>query len=450
MQESQNSTLENQVAFGSDVFEIIDKVNKNPCQGQNLIRKQSFGNKQAIRSISSLKNNESKIKLNNRQQLKKSKDDHPLTQKEQFDYKLIQVEISDFIIIEHQQGGRDYKILDQNDWKRIIKQKSLNGYQMHDIHVTLLTQNLFFIERREIWQLFCSIDSIKQQIQQKNTSFQKYSSQNNYFSTKIDLDIPRALKNNKFLTSQENQNSLRKILIAYANYDPELGYTSGMNIIAANLLICYDLRTNDEKFLEDVEIIDPLRDENVFYLFIYIMVELNWRSVFIPGFPGITRMIKVLDLKFKNELPKLYAHFQDLNINLNACFQQQYLSLLMNEISWEISRMIFDILLFEGEVIIHTFLIGMLKYCQENLLKMQTFEQITNFCMCEMIVQFYELFSVKFIGNKDFATILLNLGFIKIQGEIIVPQPSSPVVQVKQNKFEIWKGTFLKNFFKKK
>lgn len=39
------------------------------------------------------------------------------------------------------------------------------------------------------------------------------------------------------------------------------------------------------------------------------MVELNWRSVFIPGFPGITRMIKVLDLKFKNELPKLYAHF---------------------------------------------------------------------------------------------------------------------------------------------
>lgn len=35
----------------------------------------------------------------------------------------------------------------------------------------------------------------------------------------------------------------------------------------------------------------------------------------------------------------------------------------MNEISWEISRMIFDLLLFEGEVIIHTFLIGMLKYC---------------------------------------------------------------------------------------
>lgn len=34
--------------------------------------------------------------------------------------------------------------------------------------------------------------------------------------------------------------------------------------------------------------------------------------------------------------------------------------------------------------------------------------------MGEMIVQFYELFSVKFIGNKDFATILLNLGFIKI------------------------------------
>lgn len=42
--------------------------------------------------------------------------------------------------------------------------------------------------------------------------------------------------------------------MAYANYDPELGYTQGMNIIAANLLICYDLKTNDEKFLEGIYI----------------------------------------------------------------------------------------------------------------------------------------------------------------------------------------------------
>lgn len=39
------------------------------------------------------------------------------------------------------------------------------------------------------------------------------------------------------------------------------------------------------------------------------MVELNWRSVFIPGFPGLIKMMKVLDLKFKSELPKLYEHF---------------------------------------------------------------------------------------------------------------------------------------------
>ncbi|CAK81253.1 unnamed protein product (macronuclear) [Paramecium tetraurelia] len=452
MIEDQNSTSESQEIFGSQAFEIIDKVPRQPSHKEYLIKKQSFGNKQTKRSISAIKVDDNKMNINNGQVLKKSKDDHPLTNQEQLEFKLIQVEISDFIIIEHQQNGKEYKILDQNDWKKIIKQKSLTGYMMHDIHVSLLTQNLFFIERRDIWLLFCDIDSIKQKIQQKNSSFFQYSIQDNNFSSQIDKDIPRALMGNRFLNLQENQTSLKKILMAYANYDPELGYTQGMNIIAANLLICYDLKTNDEKFLEDVEIIDPSRDQNVFYLFIYIMVELNWRSVFIPGFPGLIKMMKVLDLKFKSELPKLYEHFQESNVDLNVCFQQQYLSLLMYGISWEISRMIFDLFLFEGEQIIHTFLIGMLKYCQDNLLKMRTFEEITKFCKNEMIRQFYELFSIKFVGNKDFSTILLNLGFIKVQGEIVPPpQPLASVKQVlKENKFEIWKGTFLKNFFQKK
>ncbi|CAD8110295.1 unnamed protein product [Paramecium primaurelia] len=447
----QNQTSEDQDIFGSQAFEIIDKVQRKPSQRESFSKKQSFVNKQAKRSISAIKSDENKMMINNGQALKRSKDDHPLTGQEQLEFKLIQVEISDFIIIEHSENGKDYKILDQNDWKKIIKQKSLSGYMMHDIHVSLLTQNLFFIERRDIWLLFCQIDSIKQKINQKNSTFFQYSTQDNNYSQQIDKDIPRALMGNRFLNLQENQISLKRILMAYANYDPELGYTQGMNIIAANLLICYDLKTNDEKFLEDVEIIDPSRDENVFYLFIYIMVELNWRSVFIPGFPGLIRMMKVLDLKFQNELPQLYAHFQESNVDLNVCFQQQYLSLLMYGISWEISRMIFDLFLFEGEVIIHTFLIGMLKYCQDNLLRLKTFEEITKFCKSEMIRQFYELFSIKFVGNKDFSTILLNLGFIKVQGQIVPPQPVSPVKQVKQNnKFEIWKGTFLKNFFQKK
>jgi hypothetical protein len=42
----------------------------------------------------------------------------------------------------------------------------------------------------------------------------------------------------------------------------------------------------------------------------------------------------------------------------------------MYGISWDISRMIFDLFLFEGEAIIHSFLIGMLKYCQDTLLKL--------------------------------------------------------------------------------
>lgn len=53
--------------------------------------------------------------------------------------------------------------------------------------------------------------------------------------------------------------------------------------------------------------------------------------------------------------------------------------------SWKISRMIFDVFLFEGEEIIHTFIIGMLKCCEDSLLKLYTFEEILKFCKNDMI-----------------------------------------------------------------
>ena len=61
--------------------------------------------------------------------------------------------------------------------------------------------------------------------------------------------------------------------------------------------------------LIEFEVFDFERDENVFYIFVNIMIEKNWRSVFMDGFPGLTRMLKVFEFKFKQEIPGLYNHF---------------------------------------------------------------------------------------------------------------------------------------------
>ncbi|CAD8185718.1 unnamed protein product [Paramecium octaurelia] len=438
-------------------FEIIQLSRRKNRQQAVQVQNQTNKSRLFKRSISESKEvvKAQNMKFKDQNLLKKSKDDQPITHEEQFEYKLIQVEISDFVIIEPCKKGKEYQLLKQEDWRKIISQKSFNGYNFLDIHVSLLAQTLNFFERRDIWQLFCRVDSTKNQIKSAGKSFLQYSQQNNKFRSQIEKDIPRTLTECEFLTNPDNIASLKKILIAYANYNPELGYTQGMNIIAANLLVCYDLQSNDHQFLDDVEIFDPKRDEMVFYIFIYIMKELKWEQVFQPGFPGLLQMMQILNSKFKSELPQLYQHFQEVGVDFNICFQYQYFTLLMYGNSWKISRMIFDVFLFEGEEIIHTFIIGMLKCCESSLLKLHTFEEILKFCKNDMISQFYGIFSFHLDGKKDLTNTLLNLGFIKLTEKIEKSDQQNTVqtqnLQKKQNQLgQITQiGGYLKQFFRK-
>ena len=49
----------------------------------------------------------------------------------------------------------------------------------------------------------------------------------------IKKDIHRTYQDSEFFQNLENQESIEKILNAYANYDEEIGYTQGMNYIVS-------------------------------------------------------------------------------------------------------------------------------------------------------------------------------------------------------------------------
>lgn len=50
-------------------------------------------------------------------------------------------------------------------------------------------------------------------------------------------------------------------------------------------------------------------EQDVFTIFANIMIEKNWRSIFMEGFPGLTRAIKKLEEKMQAEIRPLYEHF---------------------------------------------------------------------------------------------------------------------------------------------
>jgi len=55
--------------------------------------------------------------------------------------------------------------------------------------------------------------------------------------TDISADVERTLANNVFFRDGVGRKKLRDVLIAYSHHNPEIGYSQGLNIIAANLLL---------------------------------------------------------------------------------------------------------------------------------------------------------------------------------------------------------------------
>ena len=77
--------------------------------------------------------------------------------------------------------------------------------------------------------------------------------------------------------------------MAYSNFDPEVGYTQGMNFIAASLLI-YLNPYNDKEFGE-YDILDYEFESRVFWIFVHIMKEKRWELLFMDNTPQIYPMM---------------------------------------------------------------------------------------------------------------------------------------------------------------
>eukprot|EP00040_Diaphanoeca_grandis_P005916 m.35092 g.35092 ORF g.35092 m.35092 type:complete len:394 (-) comp17083_c1_seq2:95-1276(-) len=69
---------------------------------------------------------------------------------------------------------------------------------------------------------------------------------NRDYADQISLDIPRTFPNNiHFKTEKDNQQQLHRVLLAYANHNPKVGYCQGMNFVAGMLLLV--LEGNEEQ-----------------------------------------------------------------------------------------------------------------------------------------------------------------------------------------------------------
>jgi hypothetical protein len=108
----------------------------------------------------------------------------------------------------------------------------------------------------------------------------------------IDKDIPRTLGYYVQCRNAAFRESLRTLLGAYANFDPEVGYFQGMCYPAAMLLMY-------------------MSEMRAFWAFTKIMgaPDYNLRSLFMNGFSGLRHLRGVWDVLFHRRYPAVEAHF---------------------------------------------------------------------------------------------------------------------------------------------
>jgi len=102
---------------------------------------------------------------------------------------------------------------------------------------------------------------------------------------------------------------LYNVLLAYCNYDSQIGYVQGMNYVAGMLL----MHIQDE--------------EKVFWCLLYVMNRKNWRCVYKHEMTKLMELLDTVEQRLKVEYAAIYEHLLDNDFTVGACFSPLFITL---------------------------------------------------------------------------------------------------------------------------
>ncbi|KAL8152672.1 hypothetical protein V2J09_010432 [Rumex salicifolius] len=143
----------------------------------------------------------------------------------------------------------------------------------------------------------------------------------------IEKDLCRTFPGHPAL-DESGRNSLRRVLTAYARYNPSVGYCQAMNFFAGLFLL---LMPEENAFWTLVGVIDDYFDG----YYTYDMIESQVDQL-------------VFEELIRETFPKLVNHLDYLGVQVTWISSPWFLSIFMNMLPWESVLRVWDVLLFEG------------------------------------------------------------------------------------------------------
>ena len=147
---------------------------------------------------------------------------------------------------------------------------------------------------------------------------------------------------------------LRRVLIAFSNYDCQVDYVQGMNFIVAQLLLhC------SETF--------------AFWLFVALIEDCEMRDIYLPKLPGLFKHSQMIEILIKCNLPKLQCHLVEHNIRAQMYASEWIFGLFASVIPCEHMNLFLDKFFQHKWVFFYSLILTILKKHEDQILNEEDF-----------------------------------------------------------------------------
>ncbi|KAK9068488.1 hypothetical protein SSX86_012602 [Deinandra increscens subsp. villosa] len=143
----------------------------------------------------------------------------------------------------------------------------------------------------------------------------------------IEKDLQRTFPGHPAL-NEEGRNSLRRLLLAYAQHNPSVGYCQGMNFFAAMLLLM-------------------MPEENAFWTLVG-MIEDYYDGYFTTDMIESQVDQLVFEDLLRERYPNLVDYFDHMGVQMGWICGPWFLSIFVHMIPWESVLRVWDVIFFEG------------------------------------------------------------------------------------------------------